>query len=188
MAGPRMAPPPNRHSAPLLRHQKPAVVPLGDAGRIRRDPSSSRKLAVARLQLTRFSRTCWVRESGHFNVFAPNQHIPAPSFAQPRALPGQPARPSRKPRGISLIGTVVAFKRPPSLPAHPMEANVLATKACTASGVIDGIPVTLTFFPDTGILRITDTSGRRIRETWWYASWRSLIATFGELTQHSVGH
>jgi hypothetical protein len=63
---------------------------------------------------------------------------------------------------------------------------VLATKAYTATCVIDGVAVTLTFFPDTSVLRITDTSGRRIKEIRWFASWRNLVATFRELTQHSV--
>ena len=58
---------------------------------------------------------------------------------------------------------------------------MLATKACTETCVIDGIAVTLTFFPDTGVLRITDAAGRRIRETRWFESWRNLVTTFREL-------
>ena len=63
---------------------------------------------------------------------------------------------------------------------------MLATKALTATCVIDGVAVTLTYFPDTSVLRITDTSGRRIRETRWFSSWRNLVATFREFTQYSV--
>jgi hypothetical protein len=37
--------------------------------------------------------------------------------------------------------------------------------------VIADIVGTLTFFPDTGVLRITDTTGIRIRETHWATSW-----------------
>lgn len=58
---------------------------------------------------------------------------------------------------------------------------MLATKACTETCVIDGIVVTLTFFPDTGVVRITDASGRRIRETRWSSSWRNLVMAFREL-------
>jgi hypothetical protein len=67
-----------------------------------------------------------------------------------------------------------------------MEATVLATKPCAATCVIDGIAVTLTLYPDTGVLRITDTTGLRIRETRWPASWCSLIATFRELSETPV--
>lgn len=69
---------------------------------------------------------------------------------------------------------------------HPPEAIVLATKPCTATCVIDGIAVTLTFFPDTGVLRITDSTGSRLRETRWSASWDSLVATFRELSETPV--
>jgi hypothetical protein len=40
------------------------------------------------------------------------------------------------------------------------------------------MPVTLTFYPDTGILRIADPSGACIKETRWHASWRSLLDEF----------
>ncbi|RDK02228.1 hypothetical protein [Paraburkholderia lacunae] len=63
---------------------------------------------------------------------------------------------------------------------------MLATKPCTATCVIDGIAVTLTFFPDTGVLRITDTTGVRLRETRWAASWHSLVVTFRELSETPV--
>ena len=63
---------------------------------------------------------------------------------------------------------------------------MLATKPCTATCVIDGIAVTLTFFPDTGVLRITDSTGNRLRETRWSASWQSLVATFRELSETPV--
>ncbi|WP_439899853.1 hypothetical protein [Paraburkholderia phymatum] len=66
---------------------------------------------------------------------------------------------------------------------HQPEAIVLAAKPCTATCVIDGIAVTLTFFPDTGVLRITDSTGSRLRETRWSASWDSLVATFRELSE-----
>ena len=68
----------------------------------------------------------------------------------------------------------------------PLETNMLATKSCTATCVIDGIAVTLTFFPDTCILRITDATGVRLRETRWSASWQSLVTTFRELSETPV--
>jgi hypothetical protein len=46
--------------------------------------------------------------------------------------------------------------------------------------------VTLTFFPDTSVLRITDAAGSRLRETRWYASWQSLVATFRELSETPI--
>jgi hypothetical protein len=60
---------------------------------------------------------------------------------------------------------------------------VLATKPCIATCVIDGVAVTLTFFPNTGFLRITDIAGARCRETTWSASWHSLVTTFRELSE-----
>ena len=55
-------------------------------------------------------------------------------------------------------------------------------KACTATCVLDGLPVTLTYFPDTTLLRITDADGRCVRETRWPAPWRALLATLREFS------
>ena len=55
-------------------------------------------------------------------------------------------------------------------------------KACTATCILDGLPVTLTYFPDTTLLRITDARGHCVRETRWPASWRSLLATLREFS------
>jgi hypothetical protein len=55
---------------------------------------------------------------------------------------------------------------------------MLATRPCTATCVIDGMPVILTFYPDNGLLRIADPSGACIRETRWHASWRALLDEF----------
>ena len=63
---------------------------------------------------------------------------------------------------------------------------MLASKSCKATCVIDGIAVTLTFFPDTGVLRITDAAGLRLRETRWYESWQNLVATFRELSDTPI--
>ncbi|SAK72731.1 hypothetical protein AWB76_04583 [Caballeronia temeraria] len=55
-------------------------------------------------------------------------------------------------------------------------------KACTATCVLDGMPVTLTYFPDTTLLRITDATGHCVRETRWPAPWRTLLATLREFS------
>ena len=55
---------------------------------------------------------------------------------------------------------------------------MITTRPCTAICVIDGMPVTLTFYPDNGVLRIADPSGICIRETRWHASWRALLDEF----------
>jgi hypothetical protein len=44
--------------------------------------------------------------------------------------------------------------------------------------VIDGMPLTVTFYPDNGVLRIADSLGTCIKETRWHASWRSLLDEF----------
>jgi hypothetical protein len=56
-------------------------------------------------------------------------------------------------------------------------------KACTATCVLDGQSVTLTYFPDTTLLRITDAAGRCMRETRWPAPWRTLLATLREFSE-----
>lgn len=55
-------------------------------------------------------------------------------------------------------------------------------KACTATCILDGQPVTLTYFPDTTLLRITDVNGHCVRETRWPAPWRTLLATLREFS------
>ncbi|WP_027798319.1 hypothetical protein [Paraburkholderia dilworthii] len=55
---------------------------------------------------------------------------------------------------------------------------MVSARPCTATCVIDGMPVTLTFYPDNGVLRIADPSGACIKETRWHASWRSLLDEF----------
>ncbi|MFT4067399.1 hypothetical protein [Paraburkholderia sp.] len=55
---------------------------------------------------------------------------------------------------------------------------MVTTRPCTAACVIDGRLVTLTFYPDNGVLRIADPSGVCVRETRWHASWRALLDEF----------
>lgn len=55
---------------------------------------------------------------------------------------------------------------------------MLSTRPCTATCVIDGMAVTLTFYPDNGVLRIADPTGCCIRETRWHSSWRALLEEF----------
>ncbi|MDR5762258.1 hypothetical protein [Caballeronia sp. LZ035] len=61
-------------------------------------------------------------------------------------------------------------------------------KACTATCVLDGMPVTLTYYPDTTLLRITEANGRCVRETRWPAPWRTLLATLREFSGNSGEH
>lgn len=60
-------------------------------------------------------------------------------------------------------------------------------KSCTATCILDGLPVTLTYFPDTTLLRITNAHGRCVRETRWPVSWRSLLTTLREFSRDENG-
>lgn len=62
---------------------------------------------------------------------------------------------------------------------------MLSTRPCTATCVIEGMPVTLTFYPDNGVLRIADPSGTCIRETRWHSSWRALLEEFSQFNQRA---
>lgn len=62
---------------------------------------------------------------------------------------------------------------------------MLTTRPCTATCVIEGMPVTLTFYPDNGVLRIADPSGSCIRETRWHGSWRALLDEFRGFTERT---
>jgi hypothetical protein len=69
---------------------------------------------------------------------------------------------------------------------YPPKQSMFTPKACTATCVLDGMPVTLTYYPDTTLLRITDASGRCMRETRWPAPWRTLLATLREFSGSEV--
>ncbi|MGF6972414.1 hypothetical protein QFZ94_000841 [Paraburkholderia sp. JPY465] len=56
--------------------------------------------------------------------------------------------------------------------------HMVTTRPCTAACVIDGRLVTLTFYPDNGVLRIADPTGVCLRETRWHGSWRALLEVF----------
>lgn len=62
---------------------------------------------------------------------------------------------------------------------------MLTTRPCTATCVLDGMPVTLTFYPDNGVLRIADPSGSCVREMRWHASWRALLDEFRSYHERS---
>lgn len=62
---------------------------------------------------------------------------------------------------------------------------MVTTRPCTATCVIEGMPVTLTFYPDNGVLRIADPSGTCIRETRWHSSWRALLEEFSNFNQQA---
>ncbi|HEX7935939.1 MAG TPA: hypothetical protein VF573_23115 [Paraburkholderia sp.] len=63
---------------------------------------------------------------------------------------------------------------------------MVSSRPCTATCIIDGMPVTLTFYPDNGVLRIADSSGTCIKETRWNASWRSLMHEFRRFGQRAA--
>jgi hypothetical protein len=63
---------------------------------------------------------------------------------------------------------------------------MVTTRPCTAACVIDGRLVTLTFYPDNGVLRIADSSGTCIKETRWHASWRALLDEFRDYHEETA--
>lgn len=63
---------------------------------------------------------------------------------------------------------------------------MVTTRPCTATCVIHGMPVTLTFYPDNGVLRIADSSGKCIKETRWHASWRALLDEFRSFSERAA--
>jgi hypothetical protein len=56
------------------------------------------------------------------------------------------------------------------------EATMISTRPCTATCVIEGKVVQISFYPDTGALRLTDARGIGIHEGRWYGSWAALLA------------
>ena len=62
---------------------------------------------------------------------------------------------------------------------------MITTRPCTATCVIEGSPVILTFYPDNGVLRIADPLGRCIRQTRWPSSWRALLDEFRRFNEQA---
>lgn len=60
---------------------------------------------------------------------------------------------------------------------------MLSSKPCSTTCVIDGIPVTVTYYPNTCDLWISDAYGRRIQKTRWLDSWTMLLALLRDFTQ-----
>jgi hypothetical protein len=60
---------------------------------------------------------------------------------------------------------------------------MLSSKPCTTTCVIDGAPVTLTYYPDTCDLRISDAGGVCIQKTRWLAPWTALLAALRDFAQ-----
>jgi hypothetical protein len=52
--------------------------------------------------------------------------------------------------------------------------------------VIDGMPLTVTFYPDNGVLRIADSLGTCIKEMRWHASWRTLLDELRGLSERAA--
>ncbi|WP_144109043.1 hypothetical protein [Paraburkholderia sp. BCC1886] len=63
---------------------------------------------------------------------------------------------------------------------------MVSTRPCTSTCVIDGMLVTVTFYPDNGVLRIADSNGKCIKETRWHASWRALLDEFRGFAEQST--
>jgi hypothetical protein len=53
---------------------------------------------------------------------------------------------------------------------------MLSSKPCTTTCVIDDVPVTLTFYPDSCDLRVCDAGGDCIVRTKWHDSWTALLS------------
>jgi hypothetical protein len=62
---------------------------------------------------------------------------------------------------------------------------MITTRPCTATCIIEGSPVILTFYPDNGVLRIADPLGRCIRQTRWHSSWRALLDEFRRFNEQA---
>jgi hypothetical protein len=57
-----------------------------------------------------------------------------------------------------------------------------ATRPCTTTCVIVGAPVTFTFYPDTGVLRVCDAVGHCLREDRRRGSGAQLLDAIRELS------
>jgi hypothetical protein len=55
---------------------------------------------------------------------------------------------------------------------------MIAARPCTATFVVGGIAVLVSFYPASGFLRLTDASGRCFQEGRWEGSWSALMAAF----------
>ncbi|APR38682.1 hypothetical protein BTO02_24930 [Paraburkholderia sp. SOS3] len=60
---------------------------------------------------------------------------------------------------------------------------MLSSKPCIATCVIDGVAVTLNYYPDTQDLRISNAYGACIYRTKWLAPWPALHAAMRELAR-----
>lgn len=67
---------------------------------------------------------------------------------------------------------------------------MLSSRPCTTAFVIDDAPVTLTYYPDTRDLRVSDVYGTCIQKARWLGSWTALLATLREFAQlpHAAAH
>jgi hypothetical protein len=71
------------------------------------------------------------------------------------------------------------------LPANQISENqpdMFTSRPCKATCVVDGSAVQISFYPDTGILRIADAARASVRETRWGASWNELLKAFAEFS------
>jgi hypothetical protein len=63
------------------------------------------------------------------------------------------------------------------------DENMINSKPCTATCVIDGSAVTVTFYPDTCDLRISDAYGACIQKARWLDSWTALLAALRDISR-----
>ncbi len=61
-------------------------------------------------------------------------------------------------------------------------------RPCTATWVVEGIAVLVSFDPDSAALRLTDAAGMCVQEGRWDGTWSSLMATFREFNMQSRPH
>ncbi len=52
-----------------------------------------------------------------------------------------------------------------------------SVRPCTAMCVLDGVIVLVSFYSESGLLRLNDAAGRCYRETRWDGSWAGLMAS-----------
>jgi hypothetical protein len=63
---------------------------------------------------------------------------------------------------------------------------MIAARPCSATCVVEGVPIVVRFYPDSGALRLTDAAGRCLRESRWADTWRSLMTALNGLDSKSV--
>jgi hypothetical protein len=63
---------------------------------------------------------------------------------------------------------------------------MFTSRPCKATCVVDGCAIQISFYPDTGILRVADAARASVRETRWAASWNELLRAFAEFSHRGM--